>query len=558
MMTLQVVTYRKHRPQRFQDIVGQAHVTATLCNALRAGSLAQSIVLAGPRGTGKTTCARVLAQALNCTQRTEAAEPCHTCPACKRSVSQRSISLFEIDAASHNSVEDVRALVEQVRYPPQGDAYKVYIIDEAHMLSNAAFNALLKTLEEPPSYVVFVLATTEKHKILPTVLSRCQVFDFKPIQVQQIIDRLEEIARQERIPYELEALKLIAQHADGSLRDALSYFDLVAATPTEKCIAYADACTHLHVLSPTHCFEMTTYLSGGQVQKALEKYDAVLKLGFDDYFFVVGLTAHLRNVLMCQSAHGAALVSVSKDLQDRYRAQAEQTSSSVLTQALGLLNRCLQQYRQSHYKRLHVELTLIEITNLSAARNQPEPKPAAFSSEKPMQPAREARIKPSKKTEPSAAYPSISLPSLQQLQQHLDAPSSSGQDKNTEPPPDQDVLGEAEVQRAWTQYMHTCQAEGRMRLYSARHSTPRLVSKDVVALTCTHKLHHQILMQHRGDVQTALSQQLKRQISVQIDAVLQEPSTKTPYTTLEKYRALTQQWPIVDVLQEKLALDVES
>lgn len=252
-----VVSARKYRPGIFEHVVGQAHVTTTLKNAIQEQQLAQAFLFGGPRGVGKTTCARILAKAINCQQVTEANEPCNSCPSCNSFNGGKSLSIYELDAASHNSVEDIRLLVEQVRYPPQAGPYKVYIIDEAHMLSNAACNAFLKTLEEPPRYAVFILATTEKYKILPTILSRCQIFDFHRIQPQDIMQQLKHIAEQENILYEEEALHLISQKSDGALRDALSIFDLIATFTTGKVVSYQAALQHLHVLDHAYYFRLT-------------------------------------------------------------------------------------------------------------------------------------------------------------------------------------------------------------------------------------------------------------------------------------------------------------
>jgi len=362
-----VVSARKYRPSVFDHVIGQSHITTTLKNAIKNNQLAQAFLFCGPRGVGKTTCARILAKTINCQQVTVDTEPCNTCTSCTNFNSNRSFNIYELDAASNNSVEDIRALVEQVRYPPQAGRYKVYIIDEVHMLSNAAFNAFLKTLEEPPSYAVFILATTEKYKIIPTILSRCQIFDFHRIQPQDIVQKLKQIAQQEGITYEEEALYLMGQKADGALRDALSIFDLIVTFASGQLITLQATRDHLHILDHVYYLKLTDTFLQGNSGAALLIYDEILKAGFDGHHFITGLSEHFRNLMMSQDANTLQLLAAADSVKERYQAQAALSGSLFLFKALHITNQCDLHYKNSHNKRLHVEVALIELAHIQAA-----------------------------------------------------------------------------------------------------------------------------------------------------------------------------------------------
>ena len=365
-----VVSARKYRPAVFEHVLGQPHITTTLKNAVKDKHLAQAFLFCGPRGVGKTTCARILAKTINCQQVTEDVEPCNTCPSCVSFNNASAMNIYELDAASNNSVDDIRALVEQVRYPPQAGQYKVYIIDEVHMLSSAAFNAFLKTLEEPPTYAIFILATTEKHKIIPTILSRCQIFDFHRIQPQDIVQQLQHIAAQEAITYEEEALHLISQKADGALRDALSMFDLIVTFASGKTLTYQDARKHLHVLDQAYYFQLTTAFLEGDSAKTLLMYDEILRAGFDGHHFITGLSMHLRNLLICQDPSTLPLLQVATSTREQYGLQAAQVGKDFLRKALEITSQCDLHYKSSQNQRLHVELALIELAHLGGGERE--------------------------------------------------------------------------------------------------------------------------------------------------------------------------------------------
>lgn len=361
-----VVSARKYRPQRFEDVVGQQHVAGTLKNALATDHVAHAFLFTGPRGVGKTTCARILAKVLNCENRTKNFEACNECPSCKAFNDDASWNIFELDAASNNGVDHIRALVEQVRVPPQRGKFKVYIIDEVHMLSQGAFNAFLKTLEEPPSYAIFILATTEKHKVIPTILSRCQVFDFRRITVADMVLHLKEICKKENIEAEEDALHIIAQKADGALRDALSIFDRITSFAGKK-ITYDAVIENLNVLDYDYYFQITDALLAEDSAAMMTLFDQILRKGFEPDVFVIGLAEHLRNILVCKDEATLALLEVGESLRERYRKQAALAPASFLLTALNICNDCDVNFKMARHKRLHVEIALLKMCYINRA-----------------------------------------------------------------------------------------------------------------------------------------------------------------------------------------------
>lgn len=355
-----IVSARKYRPTTFNSVVGQEHITSTLKNAIKTGQIAQSFLFCGPRGVGKTTCARIFAKALNCQHLTADFEPCNECDSCKAYNESASFNVYELDAASNNSVDDIRSLVEQVRIAPQGAKYKVYVIDEVHMLSSAAFNAFLKTLEEPPAYAKFILATTEKHKIIPTILSRCQVYDFKRINDNDIIRHLQYVAKSENVVAEEEALRVIAAKADGALRDALSIFDQIVSFSGGN-ITYKQTTENLNVLDVNNYFKMVGFLFSEDQSAALLLFDEILSNGFEPQHFISGLAKHFRNLLVAQNPSTVKLMEASDSIKQQYETQAENVDKSLLLRALELANECDFNYKTSNNKRLSVELCLMKI-----------------------------------------------------------------------------------------------------------------------------------------------------------------------------------------------------
>jgi DNA polymerase-3 subunit gamma/tau len=358
-----IVSARKYRPQTFDDVVGQMHITNTLRNAIKTNKIAHAFLFCGPRGVGKTTCARIVAKTLNCLQLSSSIDPCNQCESCKGFNSSHSFNIFELDAASNNSVDDIRSLIDQVRILPQIGKYSVFIIDEVHMLSANAFNAFLKTLEEPPSHAIFILATTEKHKILPTILSRCQVFDFHRITIDDMANHLARISVKEGVDAEPDALHVIAQKADGALRDALSIFDRIVTFSGNK-MTYRDVIDNLNILDYDYYFKVTELAYQGNFKELLLLFNDVLNNGFDGQQFIGGLGDHLRNLLVGQDEITIKLLEVGEQIKERYYQQAKLTDVDFLMQALEIINQTDVTYRTSNNKRLLVEICLMQLAGL--------------------------------------------------------------------------------------------------------------------------------------------------------------------------------------------------
>lgn len=359
-----VVSARKYRPVTFKQVVGQNAITTTLLNAIKSNHLAQAFLFTGPRGVGKTTCARIMAKTINCENLTETYEPCDKCESCTSFNNNASFNIHELDAASNNSVDDIRNLVDQVRIPPQIGKYKVYIIDEVHMLSQAAFNAFLKTLEEPPSYAKFILATTEKHKILPTILSRCQIFDFRRINVEDIAQHLSYVANNENIEAEVEALNIIAQKSDGALRDALSTFDQIVSYSGDH-LTYKNVIENLNILDYEYFFKVTDAIIKSNIPDLLLTFDEIIENGFDGQNFIIGLGNHLRNLLVLKNETTVKLLLASDKQKENYLNQANNCSSALLINALDICNKTDLSYKASNNKRLHIEIALMQLAKLS-------------------------------------------------------------------------------------------------------------------------------------------------------------------------------------------------
>ena len=362
-----IVSARKYRPVTFDTVVGQGSVTRTLKNSIKNQHLAQAYLFCGPRGVGKTTCARILAKTLNCFHLTPDIEACDQCESCKSFNESRSYNIHELDAASNNSVDDIRNLIDQVRIPPQIGKYSIYIIDEVHMLSAAAFNAFLKTLEEPPSYAVFILATTEKHKIIPTILSRCQIFDFNRIKIEDAVHYLEKISSAEGVTYDPEGLRVIAQKADGGMRDALSIYDQMVSYCGNH-IAYKSVIENLNVLDYEYYFRLTDAFLDHNFGQSFMLFDEILDKGFDGHNFIAGLSSHFRDLLVCKDPVTLSLLEVSADVRERYREQAALCSVGFLYEALNICSSCDINYKISKNQRLHVEYSLLRLSEIGVEK----------------------------------------------------------------------------------------------------------------------------------------------------------------------------------------------
>ena len=403
-----IVSARKYRPSTFRSVVGQQSLTHTLKTAIASGRLAHAYLFCGPRGVGKTTCARIFAKTINCEHPTAEGEACNECPSCKAFNEQRSYNINELDAASNNSVDNIRDLTEQVRIPPQTGRYRVFIIDEVHMLSQAAFNAFLKTLEEPPEYAIFILATTEKQKVIPTILSRCQIYDFARITVPDIVQQLQYVCEQENIEAEPAALNVIAQKADGAMRDALSIFDQVAAS-TEGHITYQSALENLNVLDYDYYFRLVETFLIGDVNEALLIYKEIRDKGFDSQFFINGLAQHMRDLMVAATPQTRKLLEMNDEVAQRYGEQSAKLVPAFYYRALDLCNTCDLNYRNASSKQLLVELTLIKLCQLVKA---PQPQPTA---QPPLQKVAPAASRPAQPQRPAPQQP--------QAQQQSPAPS---------------------------------------------------------------------------------------------------------------------------------------
>ena len=432
-----IVSARKYRPLTFDSVVGQRALTTTLKNAIASGKLAHAYLFCGPRGVGKTTCARIFARTINCLTPTETGEACGNCESCKAFEQQRSFNIHELDAASNNSVEDIRSLIEQVRMPPQVGRYKVFIIDEVHMLSTAAFNAFLKTLEEPPAHAIFILATTEKHKILPTILSRCQIYDFNRMEVADIVGHLKHVAQQEGYDYEEEALSVIARKADGGMRDALSIFDQVAGY-SEGHLTYRKVIEDLNVLDYDYYFKIVDQMLGKNIPAVMLTLNEILSKGFAANHFISGFASHLRDLLVSRDAQTLPLLEVSETVRTRYSEQAAKCRPQFLYRALRFCNDCDLNYRTSSNKRLLVELTLIQVAQAvdddeagcglgptkilkplfaaiapaAAAPQAPKVQPAATTQQRPA-------ATPAAATAPSATLPVANTQNTAAAQHHV-------------------------------------------------------------------------------------------------------------------------------------------
>lgn len=391
-----VVSARKYRPSTFDSVVGQQSITNTLKNAIKTGHLAQAFLFCGSRGVGKTTCARILAKTINCSNRKDNIEACNECDSCTSFNEGASLNIHELDAASNNSVDDIRNLIDQVRFAPQVGDYKVYIIDEVHMLSGAAFNAFLKTLEEPPSHAIFILATTEKHKIIPTILSRCQIFDFNRIGVKDISNHLKYIAEKEGVTAEDEGLSVIAQKAEGALRDALSMFDQMVTFAGNN-LTYEDVIKNLNILDYDYYFKATDFILQGEISNSLLLFNEILSHGFDGHLFINGLASHFRNLLVCQDEATLQLLEVGESVKDKYKEQANACNTKFLLPALEICRQCDMQYKGSKNQRLLVELSLMQLASiLSEANPMPQKKKFRIKSEESI-PAKEESPTPKEK-----------------------------------------------------------------------------------------------------------------------------------------------------------------
>ena len=577
-----VVSALKYRPQRFEDVVGQKSITQTLENAIAKDHLAQALLFCGPRGVGKTTCARILAKKINDSDEAAAQD------------NDFSFNIFELDAASNNSVEDIRNLIDQVRIPPQVGKYKVYIIDEVHMLSQAAFNAFLKTLEEPPAHAIFILATTEKHKIIPTILSRCQIFDFKRIGVTDTKNYLQKIAKTKGIQAEEEALQLIAQKADGAMRDALSIFDRIVSFSNDT-ITAEHVSVNLSILDFDTYLQITKQLIEGDIRDVILSFDQVLSKGFDGHQFIVGLASHFRDLWMCKHPDTVSLIEVGSSTQKKYLTQSEMADLSFLEKAITLTNECDLQYKASKNQRLHVELCLMQIASVEDEKKKDKPyiKPALKTDKVPQKPA--AKEEPKPIAEPIVAKPNEDT-SVETIQPPtLEKPDTESTTAPAEPVKEkpisldiqpkgvsglslssiayqknikanqpmigkstrEETIGQESLETAWKALSSQLEADGEYNLAALLNlDSPRLKNKVEIHLNFPNKTNKLELESEKGKIIGALADALKNDLLQFVIHVSQEEQQNYVYTPRDKYEQLVKINPLVDDIRKEFDLDL--
>lgn len=597
-----IVSARKYRPATFDTVVGQKALIVTLKNAILTGKLAHAYLFCGPRGVGKTTCARIFAKSINCEHLTPEGEACNECESCRAFNEQRSYNIHELDAASNNSVDDIRELIDQVRIPPQIGRYKVFIIDEVHMLSTAAFNAFLKTLEEPPRHAIFILATTERHKVLPTILSRCQIYDFTRIELNDIVEHLAKVASKEGVTAEEAALHIIAQKADGGMRDALSLFDQMVSY-TQGNVTYQGVIDSLNILDYDYYFRFINLFVEHKISEAMLLFDEVLRRGFDGGNFITNLTAHLRDLLVSREQATLPLLEVSHDVRERYREQAQKCSERFLVQAIKLCNDCDLNYRVSKNKRLLVELTLIQLAQLTddtdgvgSGRSPKRLKPLfqkAVTTATASQPNNSKQASPTtianeKKTKltPAATANATAIPrpsvlssdtqnvrsatafkrqsfsihgkvSVQGGSTHSQGNIPAG---DVAVPVQADVLdlpvSEDGVRICWKQFASTLPKEESAMAGRLLNIRPRLNEDLTITVGVDNRMVASDITGMRTRIETYLRQQLQNR-RLTLDVVLEEPqTTHRIYSRVEQFQILEKRNPLLRKLKEALDLDL--
>jgi DNA polymerase III subunit gamma/tau len=588
-----IVSARKYRPQTFDTVVGQSHITTTLKNAISHNQLAHAFLFCGPRGVGKTTCARILAKTINCENIQPNGEACDQCVSCRTFNEGTSLNIHELDAASNNSVDDIRSLIEQVRFAPQMGKYKVYIIDEVHMLSSSAFNAFLKTLEEPPSYAIFILATTEKHKILPTILSRCQIFDFKRITINDTVDHLQEIVSKEEINAEKAALHVIAQKSEGCMRDSLSILDKIVSFTNGE-VTYQNTLEHLNILDEDYFFKLLEAMQQQDLASAMLLYDDINRKGFEGDMVLNAMAEFLRNLLVSKDPKVAALLEAVESFKDKYQAAAKTTSSSWIISALNVLNEAEINFKQARNKRLHVELTLIKLTYLQQALDLATGKkklndkakavqfralkpiladlppitetksPAKLiietpAAEKPSAPPAQKPAAPVAQPAPSIPAPaanktSVPLSKLSKIREQF-ASAQQTEQEALELTPDQ-------LSVAWREYvlkLKTAQKHSVVTNFEMMEASVK--TSELVNVRCFGELQLGFLKQERTHLLEHL-QQFFRNPALNIHPeLIEQPMEQVvgprPLSTKEQYLKLVEKYPLVKELKDRLGLELD-
>lgn len=588
-----IVSARKYRPQNFSTVVGQSHITTTLKNAINNNQLAHAFLFCGPRGVGKTTCARILGKTINCENRTPEGEACNECNSCISFDKGTSLNIHELDAASNNSVDDIRSLVDQVRFAPQAGKYKVYIVDEVHMLSASAFNAFLKTLEEPPPFAIFILATTEKHKILPTILSRCQIFDFKRITNQDTADHLRDISEKEKIHTDAAALHLIAQKSEGCLRDSLSLFDKIVSFTNGE-VTYQNTLEHLNILDEDYYFSLWQAMKDQRLTDALLIYDEINRKGFEGDILLNGFAEFLRNMLVSKDPKVASLLEVADDFKKKYAEAASQSDASWIISAINIVNEAEIQFRQAKNKRLHIELVLIRLCYLGQAldlseggikKKQPEriksvsfraltpavnypdakikkPEPREAASADPRkeekqparliiekEPAKEAR--PVKTKSPSARR--TSRYDLNEIREKIAKENHCVESVK---------LTQEELNIAWDKYILQLEDSNQhVMVNSFKDARLSINENNCIQITCSSAIHHRFIEAERQGLVRHLQSHFNDRTLTYITMIDESGSQGTPkeerLSNREQYLRIIENYPAVKELKEKLKLEIE-
>jgi DNA polymerase III subunit gamma/tau len=574
-----IVSARKYRPATFDTVVGQTSITSTLKNAIKRNHLAQAFLFTGPRGVGKTTCARILAKTINCENLSENIEACDKCESCVSFNNSASFNIHELDAASNNSVDDIRNLVDQVRIPPQVGKYKVYIIDEVHMLSQAAFNAFLKTLEEPPAYAKFILATTEKHKIIPTILSRCQIYDFKRITVEDIAKHIQFVAKEEFVEIEEEGVHIIAQKADGALRDALSIFDQIVSFSGNK-VLYENVIQNLNVLDYDYYFKITDSIFNGDISKTLLIINEIIDNGFDGQYFIIGLGEHLRNLLVCKDPVTIKLLEAGAAIKAKYQEQSSNCQADLLIKALEINNDCDIYYKTSNNKQLHLEISLMKMCSLNQSKSKStfeEKKVEISASQKPA-----PQIKPEYKT-PQIQKTEVVQPTTQVTQTPQKPQTYSTQKKvipgtisiktqsiekkveetkenystNLQQPVREEKFTQEQLEFAWKSYAKTIENKNKDFYSTLINRNPEIKDDNIIEISIVNKLQENEFKDNRQDLLTHLRSELKNakiQFRSKIIENVKEEKLYFPDQILKK---MAEKNPNINKLKNQLNLEIE-
>ncbi len=598
-----IVSARKYRPQNFSTVVGQAHITTTLKNAIRNNQLAHAFLFCGPRGVGKTTCARILAKTINCENQTKDGEACNTCNSCVSFDAGTSLNIHELDAASNNSVDDIRSLVEQVRFAPQAGKYKVYIVDEVHMLSSSAFNAFLKTLEEPPPYAIFILATTEKHKILPTILSRCQIFDFKRITNNDTVDHLQEICDLESIAAEKTALHVIAQKSEGCMRDSLSILDKIVSF-TNGAVTYKNTLEHLNILDEDYYFKLLDFVQQQDMGAALLMYDEINRKGFEGDLVLNGFAEFLRNLLVSRDAKVAMLLEVAEDFKQKYLQTAQKISPAYIISALNILNDAEINYKQARNKRLHVELTIIKLSYLQQAlelvnndgvvnkkKGTDNSKVIAFKALQPV-PAKQRKVQETETVETAAAtarliieepapptvipasadnkpvrsaqvqateqvIPGVrtGLGSLRNIREQI-------AQKNKVGGPEVKPLTEEDLHTAWGLFIEKLRKKSNhSAVTNFKLASLAVIDNNTLEIITQGEIHKAFIEVERADLVTHLQEYFNNRLLVYQVVVKEQAEEQGPVEVVlnrkQQYLKIIEEYPLVKELRDRLKLEIE-